>query len=200
MNILFMNEKGGTGKTTVAWNMAVEFQRNNYNTILVDMDKQRSLTNINELREKDKFTAASLTDIEKGNINIIDAGGRDSVEMREALTIADLVFIVSNVSQLDLFAVERIKNLVNKGKGFNNFREFYILNRIPANPFLQKEIKDFLDFCKDSHNIIFLPEAICERVIYKRSIQDGLSAPEVGTDEKATKEVKGLFINIKKLL
>lgn len=200
MNILFMNEKGGTGKTTVSFNIAVEFQRNNYNVILIDGDKQESLTSINNLREKNKFIVKSIENIEKNgnknNIYIIDTGGRDSTEMRKALLIADFVFIVVNVSQLDLFSIERIKNLLEKAKNYNNFESYYILNRISTNLFLTKETQEFINFCKNEYKINFLQEAICERIAYKRSLQNGQSATEINTDLKATAEIQKLYNNI----
>jgi chromosome partitioning protein len=200
MNLIFINEKGGTGKTTISFNIAVEFQRNKYNVILTDADRQESLTSINNLREKNKFTIRNIETIEKNNdkniINIIDTGGRDSTEMRKALLIADFVFIITNVSQLDLFSIERIKNLLIKAKDYNNFQEYYILNRIPPNPFLTRETKDFINFCMSEYSINFLEEALCERVAYKRSIQDGQSASELNADPKATAEIRKLYNNI----
>ena len=200
MNILFLNEKGGTGKTTISFNIAVEFQKNNYNVILIDGDKQESLTSINNLREKNKFNVKNIENIEKNgnknNIYIIDTGGRDSVEMRKALLIADFVFIVVNVSQLDLFSIERIKNLLEKAKNYNNFESYYILNRISTNLFLTKETQEFINFCKNEYQINFLQEAICERVSYKRSLQDSKSATEMNTDLKATAEIQKLYNNI----
>lgn len=200
MNILFLNEKGGTGKTTISFNIAVEFQKNNYNVILIDGDKQESLTSINNLREKNKFNVKNIENIEKNgnknNIYIIDTGGRDSVEMRKALLIADYVFVIVNVSQLDLFSIERIINLLQKAKNYNNFESYYILNRISTNLFLTKETKDFIDFCKNEYKINFLQEAICERIAYKRSLQNGQSATEINTDLKATAEIQKLYNNI----
>ena len=67
MNLIFINEKGGTGKTTISFNIAVEFQRNKYNVILTDADRQESLTSINNLREKNKFTIRNIETIEKNN-------------------------------------------------------------------------------------------------------------------------------------
>lgn len=44
--LLFVNNKGGVGKTTLAFNCAVSFAREGYKTVLVDLDPQCNLTRL----------------------------------------------------------------------------------------------------------------------------------------------------------
>ena len=41
--VVFCNNKGGVGKTTLAFNCAVEFAKKGYKTVLVDLDPQCNL-------------------------------------------------------------------------------------------------------------------------------------------------------------
>ena len=55
---LFFTGKGGVGKTTLAFNCAVEFAEKGYRTVLVDLDAQCNLTRLalgNEYYENTLF-------------------------------------------------------------------------------------------------------------------------------------------------
>jgi chromosome partitioning protein len=201
MILTICNEKGGTGKTTISFNLAVEFQKHTPNIVLVDADKQQSLTQINQLRTQNKFIIKNIDDItplqsKKDNI-IIDAGGRDNIELRKALAISDICIVVINISQLDIFAIERMKFLINKAQQVNNkIKSFFLLNKITTNKFMYKEIQEFLDVLK-GFKVKTFKEMIHERVVYKRSVQDGLGVSEtLIKDEKAVREIQRLFKEI----
>jgi cellulose biosynthesis protein BcsQ len=44
--VAFFNNKGGVGKTTLAFNTAVEFAKKGYKTVLIDLDPQANLTRL----------------------------------------------------------------------------------------------------------------------------------------------------------
>lgn len=76
--LVFFNNKGGVGKTTLAFNTAVKFANKGYKTILIDLDPQCNLTRLalgEEYYENTLFSATSKTiyDVLKGVIN----GGSD---------------------------------------------------------------------------------------------------------------------------
>lgn len=76
--LAFFNNKGGVGKTTLAFNTAVEFAKKGYKTVLVDLDPQCNLTRLalgDEYYENTIFSATSKTvyDVLKGVVQ----GGAD---------------------------------------------------------------------------------------------------------------------------
>jgi chromosome partitioning protein len=76
--IIFSNNKGGVGKTTLAFNTAVAFAEKGYKTILVDLDPQCNLSRLalgEGYYEKTLFsdTEKSIADVLKGIIR----GGAD---------------------------------------------------------------------------------------------------------------------------
>ena len=76
--LVFFNNKGGVGKTTLAYNTAVQFANKGYKTVLIDLDPQCNLTRLalgEEYYENTIFSEMSKTiyDVLRGVIE----GGSD---------------------------------------------------------------------------------------------------------------------------
>ena len=66
---------------------------------------------------------------------IIDAGGRDSVELRSALVVAERVYIPIQPSQFDIWTLGRMDDLVKTAQGFNpDLRAWVVISRASTNP------------------------------------------------------------------
>ena len=103
MVIAVCNEKGGSGKTTISINLAVKLGLLGEDTLLIDADPQRSIEVFTNIRDKENIDLTFNTVAKFGNslakevqslkskydAIVIDTGGRDSQEMRQALAISD---------------------------------------------------------------------------------------------------------------
>jgi cellulose biosynthesis protein BcsQ len=58
--LVFLNNKGGVGKTTLAFNTAVKFAEKGYKTVLIDLDTQY---NISKLALGEQFIENTIQEI-----------------------------------------------------------------------------------------------------------------------------------------
>ena len=131
---------------------------------------------------------------------MIDTGGRDSKEMRIAMSKADMLIIPTIPSQYDVIVMDRMLEIFELAKDSNeNLLGFILCNKLSTNPFLSQEIADLREFVdsriaeRNLKDIILLDSMLYERRAYKKAVEDGLSLDEFG-DSKAMAEFT-LFFN-----
>jgi chromosome partitioning protein len=205
MILLFGGEKGGTGKSTTAFNMAAYAAIHNKDILFVDADPQMSSSKSVSRRnlnypELPKIPCAQLTgDIYDGltelhkkyDCIVVDSGGRDSVELRSGLLIADLFYTTIRPSQVDLDTLPDLNDITIKAKAMNRkLTSFAIFTHAPTNPNMddEKESKDILSQLPD-----FKPStaSLFYRSAYWRTFGNGLSLLEY-VDKKAIEEINKL--------
>ncbi len=207
MIILVANEKGGVGKSLLSVNLASMRALAGKDVLLVDTDRQSSASywaaERDELEVEPRVACIQkfgkivheIKDLAKryGDI-VIDAGGRDSVELRSSLLAADKLFIPMIPSQFDMWSLTRMDELVEQAKSFNEDLLAYVLiNRGATNPRVieTNEVKELLT---DFENLEFADVIIRDRVSFRRSISDGLAVVEYKpTDQKAISEIENFY-------
>lgn len=205
MIILIGGEKGGTGKTTLATNLAAMRALKGRDVLLMDTDPQGSANYWAQSRDDEKITprVACVQKFGKGlptEVNdlkrryqdiIIDAGGRDSVELRSALVVTQKVYIPIQPSQFDIWTLNQMDELVETAKGFNpELQAKVIISRSSTNPSVH-EAKDTCSLLADFSNLGLAAGFICDRIAYRKAAKDGLSVVELKPkDPKAAEEME----------
>ena len=206
--ITIAQQKGGSGKTTIAANLAVVFSlKNNLSTTLLDTDPQGSLgkwfmTRNEKLNDKNKiqFKTASLwgaqyeakTLKEKSDIVIIDTPPKIDADGRPAIEIADLVIIPISPSQVDFWATESIIELAKREK-----KEILILiNRANSK---SKLIREAVKFVNDM-GVKKAKTILGNRQIFVSSMGIGLTVVEKQRTGKGCLEMVSFAKEIKSLL
>ncbi|CAI8982490.1 AAA family ATPase [Methylocaldum szegediense] len=209
MIILIGGEKGGTGKTTLATNLAAKRALAGRDVLLIDTDQQGSANYWAQSRDESEAKPRRVACVQKFGKGlqsevqdlakryqdiIIDAGGRDSVELRAGLVVADKAYIPIQPSQFDIWTLDRMDELVSSAQGFNpNLRAWVVISRVSTNPSVH-ESQDAQDILAEFSHLILSGVVIRDRIAYRKAARDGLCVDELKPkDPKASEEIEALY-------
>jgi len=208
MIILIGGEKGGTGKTTLATNLAAMRALAGRDVLLLDTDPQGSANYWTQTRDEENITprVACIQKFGKGLPKevqdlatryqdiIIDAGGRDSVELRSALVVAEKAYIPIQPSQFDIWTLNQMDELVEAAKGFNpEIRAFVVISRSSTNPSVH-ESDDTEKLLDDFDHLGLAKGLIRDRIAYRKAAKEGQAVVELKPkDQKAVSEMETLY-------
>ena len=215
--ITLAHQKGGTGKSTLAWNLAVELRKKYIkygykNFTFVDLDNQESVTMTNRLRMQyghDPLEIVRFTDDERSKLEefinsiddetlvIIDSGGYDADLNRLAIIASDFVITPVSSDYMEIFGLQKFKTILEELSDIKNetVHVHVLLNKI--DPKL-KDFSDIVDFINDIKNFKLLDTVIRFRSDYKHSIGYGFSVKELDNNSKASDEITKLIKEIEK--
>jgi chromosome partitioning protein len=130
-------------------------------------------------------------------MTLIDTGGRDSVEMRKGMLIADLVLVPVQASQFDVWVLEKMAKLIEDAQGFNeDLKAALVVNRAPANPAITEE-EDLRNFLNELPGMTPLKTSIKERIAWRKAARQGLAIGEIQPkDPRAESELEAVFQEI----
>ena len=125
---------------------------------------------------------------------IVDAGGRDSVELRAALTAVRLAVFPLQASLFDAATLETLSQLVDLAQGFNSeLVAGVLLNRTSTNRQV-READEARELIATYPNLHLMQSLIRDRIIYRKSVRDGLAVVEYKPrDELADAEMQSLY-------
>ncbi|MTK63184.1 MAG: AAA family ATPase [Methanobacterium sp.] len=127
--ITVANEKGGVGKTTTAVELALQAIAGGHKACIVDTDHQQSCVKFKMRREQlagdvAKLKVLPLVGKSVGlqirelagdfDVLVVDAGGRDSQEMRLAMLTSHLVVIPTSAKSLETDGLNKMASLINE--------------------------------------------------------------------------------------
>ena len=189
--ITVAQQKGGSGKTTLSVNLAVELVRRGVTVALLDTDPQGSLGRWFMARRErmadpgmDLSTASAWGvgyECEKlrktHDIVIIDTPPKIDADLRPSLREASLVLIPVSASHVDLWATDGVLDLAAR----ENRRTLIVLNRCKAGTRLGEEVANAAGDLAE-----VAAARLGQRVAYAETMGNGLAVSEVGKSPAAT--------------
>lgn len=197
--------KGGSGKTTIATNLAVIRSSEGSKVLLVDADEQKSAMDWAQQRAEqgveDNLTTIHLSgkgvysQIQKMGADyddvIIDVGGRDTTSQRSALTVAEVMIVPFKPRSLDIWTLGALKTMINEVKAVNpSLMCIAVVNQADARG---SDNDDAIEVLKECDEIKCWDLSIGYRKAFGNAASDGLSVIEMKEkDKKAVEEVRKL--------
>lgn len=204
--IALFNSKGGCGKTTLSWNMAMGLSRRG-RTLLVDADPQGSTGHWADWADDSGEFAIEVRDqstpVDQEAENeayrylVYDCPPSwDTPEIMTILEHADVVLLPVLPSPLDLWASRRSAEWLQDLKGRRpELKAYFVLNQVEAYSALSRASKAAMA----EMNIPVLSVQIARRAIYRNAAVEGLSVYQMGKrGAAATDEIERLIEEILK--
>ena len=198
--ITICQQKGGTGKTTLAVHLALAFAKlHNLKIAIIDTDPQGSLGKWFVVRSEKKVSNENLTfktaslwgaqyeskALKKDHdIVIIDTPPKIESDARPSIEAADLVLIPMTPSHVDFWATEAIIDIAKKAEK----KIFVQINRANERSKLVKKTYEYIN----SINVKSTNTLIGHRQIYASSMGEGKTAVEKQKKSNAVEEIKKL--------
>lgn len=213
--ILIGGQKGGTGKSTIATNLATMCRIAGFDTMLVDCDKQQTSLNYTARRTAKELQPQLICSKLSGNqihvqiedfaakydIVVIDVGGQDSEELRAAMITkcVSKVIVPIQAGYFDLETLVMMDDLIRVSKIYNpNLDAFAVVNRAPTHKkvTIAEEAIEFIENELEHLNIMRC--IVHDRISYGYSVAKGQCVFEYelnnsSRDTKSSFEMQNLF-------
>ena len=201
--VAIISQKGGAGKTTLAINLAVEAERKNLSSLLLDLDPQSSSTEWADIRQENypvvMSTHASRMNklIEKAESNkakflFIDTAPHSENSALEAAKIANIVLIPCRAGILDIKAIQSSLNICSLAKT----KALVILNAVPSQSNIAEEAKEAIKIIGGKVCKYY----IGQRIVFNHAMTAGLGVVEFDINSKASLEIQNIFNLINKMI
>ena len=181
--IAVMNEKGGTGKSTVATNLATALHRRGQRVVLVDADPQGTARDWREASpesadlpavialDRPQLLASIATLV--ADVVIIDAPGKAESLTAGVVRIAHTALLVIQPSGADLWASAAVVKLIRQKLALGgNLDAAFLINRTSPSTRLSRLVKsgDWNDYGFEQ-----LDATLGNRVAFANALTDGVS-------------------------
>jgi chromosome partitioning protein len=192
--------KGGSGKSTVAFNLAVWLAMAEANVLVVDSDPQATLTDVDEVRMEEGFepnllvkdaSALTKTRLKGFDEVLIDVGTADMESLKTALSLADRVLIPVPPSQADIWSTQRFLRFLSESVNASPPELLAFINRADTHHAI-RESDEAAAALVSLAGVKFIKQRLCQRTVFRRSFSEGLAVFELEPRGKGAREFYSL--------
>lgn len=192
--------KGGSGKSTVTFNLAIWLAMADADVQVIDLDPQATLRDVAEVRDeegylpriivKDKKQLAS-DQLNQADEVLIDIGTADLEMMKRAIRLADRILVPVPPSQADIWSTQRFIQFVNATTEGSEPDIIGFINRGDTHHAV-RETDEAAAALVALPGIKFIKLRLSQRTIFRRSFSEGLAVFELNPKGKGSKELNAL--------
>ena len=188
--------KGGSGKSTLSFNLAVWLAMAEAKVQLIDADPQATLTDVVDVRLEEAFTpklkvkgklGLSPELLASADETLIDIGTADMEALRLALKLCDRVVVPVPPSQADIWSTQRFIHLVESTVPQNTPKIMGFINRGDTHHSV-RETNETAAALVSLPGIKYIKPRIATRTVFRRSFSEGLAVFELEPRGKGAKE------------
>ena len=203
MIVMIGGIKGGTGKSTIATNLAVYLAGKDSDVLLLDVDPQATAYKWAMRRQENHPDAPKVNtaqasgrvfdvirDVSKRYEHIvIDSGGHASDAMKSAMLAAQKIYVPLWPSQADLETVGEVVSMIKDVKSLNGaLQAFSLVSLASTNPSVM-EAREAREALQEIPELGLSTCLIRDRKVYRDAFFEGVGVVEMTTN-KGTPEVQ----------
>ncbi len=205
--IAVLNQKGGSGKTTIATHLARALQLDGADVLLVDSDPQGSARDWAAVREDQPLTVVGidrptidrdLKNVARKDFVVIDGAPQAADLAVSAIKAADFVLIPVQPSPYDIWATADLVELVKQRIEITDGRlqAAFVVSRAIKGTKIGAEVAEALA----GYGLPVLESRITQRVIYPGTAASGTTVMDTEPAGDAAAEVHALAMELKQKL
>ena len=205
--IAVLNQKGGSGKTTIATHLARALQLDGDGVLLIDSDPQGSARDWAAVREDQPVTVVGidrptierdLKQIARKDFVVIDGAPQAADLAVSAMKAADFVLIPVQPSPYDIWATAELVDLVKQRIELTDGRlqAAFVVSRAIKGTKVGAEVAEALA----EYGLPVLESRITQRVIYPGTAASGTTVLDADPAGDAAAEVRALSAELKQKL
>jgi chromosome partitioning protein len=204
-----VNQKGGTGKSTVATNLAACFSAEGRDVLLIDADPQHTALDWRADRPDNQPQVPTVglpvrnlhQELEpfrrKYEVILIDGGGRITATARAAVMVSDFVIVPLLPSKPDLLSTQDFfREVIHEVAGLKDIQGAILINQVQSGTLINREVRQHLE----GLNYPIFETVLHLYVAYKEAMAAGLSVVEYDPKSKAAQEMAAFFTELKEVL
>jgi chromosome partitioning protein len=212
-------QKGGTGKSTIAQNLAVALALDGGDVMMIDTDTpQNTSKNWTESRRADSISPAIQCEIRNAETEsasnaltnaialfrsgfshiVVDTGAADSLDLRVALVDADVLIAPFIPNQADLWTVRKLDEVARETRAKVNprLRVYAVVSNAPANAAIA-EPATAAEYLSKFKSLQLARAVLRSRMAYPRAMAEGRGVLDyAGADQRSRDEVRALYSEI----
>ena len=194
--------KGGSGKSTITFNLAIWLAMAEVRVAVVDADPQATLSDVLQVRLEegykprveqiriDRLTTGREALLGYDQV-LVDIGTASMDNLKKALSIADRIIVPVPPSQADIWSTQRFLRFVAAQVGRRPVKVQGFINRADTHRAV-RESDEAAAALVSLPGIQFLKSRLAQRTLYRRSFSEGLGVFEQEPRSKGAAEWNAL--------